>query len=96
VVARAVDEEVGRGQRDRGTRRGGGFAHAVLGGVDQGEELAGWGSEGVVGGGLGRSFLERVAETSNALLTFGGPATRSSDSLAQNDMGLGGRSIPPW
>ena len=39
--------------------------------VNQREELAGWGSEGVVGW-LGRSFPGRVAETSNALLTFGG------------------------
>jgi len=48
VVARAVDEEVRRGQRDRGPRRGGGLPHPVQARVDKGEELARRRGEGVV------------------------------------------------
>ena len=40
MVARAVDEEVRRGERDRGAERGGGLPHPVQARVDQGEELA--------------------------------------------------------
>jgi len=40
VVARAVDEQVRRGERDRGAERGGGLPHPVQARVDQGEELA--------------------------------------------------------
>ena len=45
---RAVDEQVGRGERDRWALRGGGLADAVEGRVDEGEELAGRWREGVV------------------------------------------------
>jgi hypothetical protein len=71
VIARTVDEQVGRGERDRGARRGGGLPHPVQARIDEGEELASRWRESVVWC-LGRFFPARVVETSNALLAFGG------------------------
>jgi len=48
VVARAVDEQVRRGERDRGPCWGGGLPHPVEARVYQGEELASRRREGVV------------------------------------------------
>jgi len=48
VVAWTVDEQVGRGQGDRGPRRGGGLPYPVQARVDEGEELASRWREGVV------------------------------------------------
>ena len=48
MVPRAVDEQVRRGQGDRGPCWGGGFADAVQARIDKGEELTRRGREGVV------------------------------------------------